>query len=635
MAETVKIVDLDIDEKDLLKKLTKLTEEITKLKTETKSLETENKKLSSEGKKNTAQYKENSKQIEINKINTKGLSTEYRDNQKVLVTLNTTETKQLGTLQKLELSNKKLRQESKTLDLTRKDGQARLKDINKQLDQNNKTILENADAAKKQTMNIGNYGSALGGLPGPLAGAVSGGQRLLLMFKALITNPVGLILAAIALAIKAIADAFKRNQGAMDKMKQMGAGISAAYGALLDRINAVVEAIKKLGKINWKTIKEGFKGLGEEMKKDFETAKELTAALQELYRQGTADIEQKALLRQAVEKARLESKKASITEQERLVFLQDAMKAEEELMAIQLADADERVRIAIAEGEINKNLDEEDRAIAEAKVARIDLETASMKRRRTIASELKTVEIKAAKEKLEFAEAAALIATKAVDNEIQLERIKSITINEIGNQEVESRKLKSKKIVEITQEQIDAELELARLVQEGKLDIAQSYLKGIVGLFGAQSKIGKLAAVSETAINTYRGAQAAYASLAGIPVVGPGLGIAAAGAAVLMGLANVKKILAVKTPGGGGGGGIPGGGGRTSISTGSSLGRNYAAAGALADGGTTTRGITDSAAAAIKQGMRDALKESPPVLVIEDVTRKQMQQNSVSKVTTV
>jgi len=31
----------------------------------------------------------------------------------------------------------------------------------------------------------------------------------------------------------------------------------------------------------------------------------------------------------------------------------------------------------------------------------------------------------------------------------------------------------------------------------------------------------------------------------------------------------------------------------------------------------------------------EALKESPPVLVIEDVTLKQMQQDSVSKVTTI
>ena len=319
MAETVNIVDLDIDEKDLLKKLTKVAEEIGKLKTETKSLEAENKKLNSEGKKNTAQYKENSKQIEVNKIKTKGLSTEYRDNQKVLVTLNSTETKQLGTLQQLALSNKKLRAESQTLDLTRQKGQDRLKAINKQLDENNKTVLDNADATKKQKMNIGNYGSALEGLPGPMAGAVSGGQRLLLMFKALVANPVGLVLAAIAGAIKLIADAFKRNQGAMDKLKQMGAGLSAAYGAFLDRINAIAKAFKEL---DWGTILRGFTGLGVEMKKDFETAKELTAQLQELYRQGTVDIEQKALLRQAVERARLESKKAGITEQERLVFLQ-------------------------------------------------------------------------------------------------------------------------------------------------------------------------------------------------------------------------------------------------------------------------------------------------------------------------
>lgn len=629
MAKTVNIVDLDIDQKELVKKLELLKRTIDDNKSSVKKLTDENKELEKAGKKGGNQHKANAREAELLKLQTKGLSTEYRDNQKTVTSLTISQKAQIGTIQQLELSNKKLRQESKTLDLTRKDGQARLKDINKQLDQNNKTILENADAAKKQTMNIGNYGSALGGLPGPMAGAVSGGQRLLLMFKTLIANPVGLILAAIALAIKAISDAFKRNQGAMDKLKQMGAGLSAAYGAFLDRINAIIQAFKKF---DWQTILRGFMGLGEEMKEDFKTAKELTAALQELYRQGTVDIEQKALLRQAIEKARLESKKSNITEQERLVFLQEAMRLEEELMAIQLADADKRVEIAVAEGEINKNTDEEDRAIAEAKVARIDLETASMKRRRTIASELKTVEIKAAKEKLEAAEASALIAAKAVDNEIQLERIKSLTINEIKDADVEKEKARSQTLKVVHQEVAEVDIELAELVSEHKLDIAQSYLKGIVGLFGAQSKIGKLAAVSETAINTYRGAQAAYASLAGIPVVGPGLGIAAAGAAVLMGLANVKKILAVKTPGGGSGGG--GGGGRPSISTGS-IPRQYATAGAQANGGLTTSGITDSISTSIKQAMSEALKESPPILVVEDVTNKQMRQNSVSKVATV
>jgi hypothetical protein len=49
-----------------------------------------------------------------------------------------------------------------------------------------------------------------------------------------------------------------------------------------------------------------------------------------------------------------------------------------------------------------------------------------------------------------------------------------------------------------------------------------------------------------------------YNSLSGIPVVGPALGVVAAGVAVASGIANVKKILSVKTPnGGGGGGGAP------------------------------------------------------------------------------
>ena len=101
--ETVNIIDLDIDEKELLKKLIKLQGEITKLKDESKKHETANKDLDKQGKKNTQQYKDNAAQIEKNKIQTKGLSNEYRVNQSTFVALNYTEIGQLVTLQKLEL----------------------------------------------------------------------------------------------------------------------------------------------------------------------------------------------------------------------------------------------------------------------------------------------------------------------------------------------------------------------------------------------------------------------------------------------------------------------------------------------------------------------------------------------------
>lgn len=55
-------------------------------------------------------------------------------------------------------------------------------------------------------------------------------------------------------------------------------------------------------------------------------------------------------------------------------------------------------------------------------------------------------------------------------------------------------------------------------------------------------EIGKAAAVAQAVIDTYSSAQSAFASLSGIPVVGPALGIAAAAAAVTAGVMRVNQI---------------------------------------------------------------------------------------------
>jgi len=77
--------------------------------------------------------------------------------------------KSLGTLQKLELSNRKLRAERAQLNLETKKGQSRLIEINSALDLNNAKIKASGDAMKRQKMNVGNYQSALGGLRSALA----------------------------------------------------------------------------------------------------------------------------------------------------------------------------------------------------------------------------------------------------------------------------------------------------------------------------------------------------------------------------------------------------------------------------------------------------------------------------------
>lgn len=56
------------------------------------------------------------------------------------------------------------------------------------------------------------------------------------------------------------------------------------------------------------------------------------------------------------------------------------------------------------------------------------------------------------------------------------------------------------------------------------------------------ARIGKAAAIAQATIKTYESATSAYAAMAGIPYVGPALGVAAAAAAVAAGLANVQAI---------------------------------------------------------------------------------------------
>lgn len=55
-------------------------------------------------------------------------------------------------------------------------------------------------------------------------------------------------------------------------------------------------------------------------------------------------------------------------------------------------------------------------------------------------------------------------------------------------------------------------------------------------------EIGKAAARANTVMSTYEGAQKAYTALAGIPVVGPALGVAAAGAAIAAGGIRLQAI---------------------------------------------------------------------------------------------
>jgi hypothetical protein len=90
-----------------------------------------------------------------------------------------------------------------------------------------------------------------------------------------------------------------------------------------------------------------------------------------------------------------------------------------------------------------------------------------------------------------------------------------------------------------------ARQKIAQAEFQAKLELASGFTGNLAALFGEQTAIGKAAAIAQTTIETYSSATKAYSSLAAIPVVGPVLGAAAAGAAIAAGIANVKKIISV------------------------------------------------------------------------------------------
>jgi hypothetical protein len=115
------------------------------------------------------------------------------------------------------------------------------------------------------------------------------------------------------------------------------------------------------------------------------------------------------------------------------------------------------------------------------------------------------------------------------------------------------------KILQTKKKNLDQEFRWEEMTQKQKLGLASSTAGNLAKILGEESAAGKAFAITQATIDTYQGATAAYASMAKVPVVGPALGAAAAGAAIAAGLANVKAIMSANDSGGGaagGGGGV-------------------------------------------------------------------------------
>ena len=138
----------------------------------------------------------------------------------------------------------------------------------------------------------------------------------------------------------------------------------------------------------------------------------------------------------------------------------------------------------------------------------------------------------------------------AYDLKVEMARKAGMDIAEI----TEKYEKEKGDIVESYQKKV---VKWSEMSSEQQLGIASSAAGDMAKILGEETEAGRAMAVVQATIDTYASAQAAYNSLAGIPVVGPVLGGIAAAAAVAMGMKNIQAIKSANSGGGGGGNNPP------------------------------------------------------------------------------
>lgn len=139
-----------------------------------------------------------------------------------------------------------------------------------------------------------------------------------------------------------------------------------------------------------------------------------------------------------------------------------------------------------------------------------------------------------------------------------------LSLDEFLNQRYATKAAHEKAVTDLEARNSDQRRRLADQEARARQQAMGDMWSNLTSLMGSESRkmfeIGKAAAIGQTIISTITGAQEAYKALAGIPVVGPALGTAAAAAATLAGAARVQQIRS-QSFGGGGSASVGAGGG--------------------------------------------------------------------------
>lgn len=449
--------------------------------------------------------------------------------------------------------------------------------------------VKNLELVEKASDDVKEAGAGLekqmDAIPGPLGKVQQGVKGLSKAFKALLANPIVLILAAIVAGLVALAKAFSKTQEGADKFANVMEGIKAVIDVVVER---AAKLFKALGKIFTGKFKEGFdevkesvSGMREEMQGAVQDAIELAEAQRRLYAAQTEVIVQNAERRKQMADLILLSRDLTLSAEDRLKAVTAAGEIEKEILQDNLELQRERLRQAEQEMANTPELQrsrEQERAIAEERVKLIQLETDATNKLREIVNREITLknEIRA-RDNAAAAERQAQMDAEAEAEEADLERKRQLALDEAEIDKLlmeemaafeidmnEQLAAETKRINdETTQSLIDSaekrfsteeklvqdQIAQEQLLQSVKESIYANSLNALIGFLGEGSKLAKGIQIADATRSAIMGAINAFTSTLqlGAPI-GTILAPIAAAAALAAGMAQVKKIASTKSP---------------------------------------------------------------------------------------
>ena len=378
------------------------------------------------------------------------------------------------------------------------------------------------------------------------ASFVSAGKSAKVMFGSIKAGIMSTGIGALLIAFGALATYFTSTKEGADKLDRAFKAIGTTIDVLKDRMSDVGEAISLVFQGKWSEaadkLKESISGIVEEVTKEVKIMDDLEIRLQKLRDAELAFSVQKAKTRQEIEKARLIAEDETKSAKERLDNLTKALELEEKTTQRELELAREKVAIQDEQMLTSKNLVEDEAKLAQFRVELIEKETASIKMRRRVVTEVNSLEREI------LAEEKARLKER--------EDAEKARLKEIADAQEQARKEKEaaekeamKKSLDLAKKEMDKKIAFAKLVEQEKQNTIAMGFDALGALTEKSDKAQKAVAVAKTIYNTQ---QAIMNAMANVPAP---FNVIQAVATGVMGAASIQKILSTSPESGGGGGG--------------------------------------------------------------------------------